>query len=181
MKDPVVVLPYNDSWPAEFKIVGERIRQALGDAAIRIDHVGSTSVVGIDAKPIIDIQISVKRLESLETYKPQLESVGFIHREDNPDKSKAYFRERPGTKRTHIHVREHGSWSEQLTLLFRDYLRAHPEACTAYVKEKHHLMELHRNEREKYADGKTPIIWSILQQAHFWSQETGWKPGNSDM
>ncbi|GMX64901.1 hypothetical protein Elgi_41700 [Paenibacillus elgii] len=115
MKDPVIVLPYNDSWPDEFKIIGERIRQALGDAAIRIDHVG-----------------------------------------------------------------EHGSWSEQLTLLFRDYLRSHPEACTAYVKEKHRLMELYRNERESYVAGKTPVIWSILQQAHSWSQETGWKPGNSD-
>jgi GrpB-like predicted nucleotidyltransferase (UPF0157 family) len=67
-----------------------------------------------------------------------------------------------------------------MALLFRDYLRVHPEDCVTYAKEKYRLMELYKNDRPKYVEGKAPVIWSILQKAHIWSQQTGWKPGNSD-
>jgi GrpB-like predicted nucleotidyltransferase (UPF0157 family) len=137
--------------------------------------------LGLDAKPIIDIQISVKHLEPIDSYKYKLESIGFIHRENNPDKTKRYFRETPGTKRTHIHVREQGSWSQQMVLLFRDYLRAHPEACDIYAQDKRRLIELYKDDRSKYVEGKTPVIWDILQNAHSWSQQTGWRQADSDI
>ncbi len=110
--------------------------------AIRIDHVGSTSIECLDAKPIIDIQISVLNYDDVASYKTKIESVGFVFRDENPDKTKRYFRELPGTRRTHIHVRQGGSFSEQMTLLFRDYLREHPQDCLRYADEKHRLMEL---------------------------------------
>ncbi|TDF99659.1 GrpB family protein [Paenibacillus piri] len=178
--EPIVIIPFDESWAREFAAVGERVRQSLGETAIRIDHIGSTSVYGLDAKPIIDIQISVLSLERLEAFKGKLEGSGFVFREGNPDLTKRYFREAPGNKRTHIHVREHGSWSEQLSLLFRDYLRSHPEDCLIYAGEKRRLMELYRHERQNYVEGKTPVVWTILQKAHGWSMETGWRPGKSD-
>lgn len=156
------------------------MRNSLGDLAIRIDHVGSTSIVGLDAKPIIDIQISVLNYDDITSYKTKIESVGFVFREENPDKTKRYFRELPGTRRTHIHVRHVGSFSEQMTLLFRDYLREHPQDCLRYAEEKNRLMELFKNERPKYVEGKGPIVWDIIQKAHNWSQEVGWMPGTSD-
>ncbi|WP_436243920.1 GrpB family protein [Paenibacillus sp. LjRoot56] len=146
----------------------------------RIDHVGSTSIVGLDAKPIIDIQISVLNYDDITKYKTKIESVGFVFRDDNLDKTKRYFREQPGTRRTHIHVRQVGSFSEQMTLLFRDYLREHPQDCLRYADEKHRLMELFKSERLKYVEGKGPIVWDNIQRAHRWSQEVGWKPGTSD-
>jgi len=104
-----------------------------------------------------------------------------VFRGDNPDQSKRYFREAPGNRRTHVHVRQAGSFSEQMTLLFRDYLREHPLDCVKYAKEKHRLMSLHKEQRSKYVEGKGPVVWEILQKAHLWSQEVGWKPADSDV
>lgn len=85
MSDPIIVVPYDSSWKQEFKSIGFEIQQALGELAIRIDHIGSTSIEGLDAKPIIDIQISVRSLEPMEIYKTKLENIGFVYRYDNPD------------------------------------------------------------------------------------------------
>jgi len=180
MTEPIIVVPYDPNWKREFEDIGIRVRKALGDIAIRIDHIGSTSVVGLDAKPVIDIQISVSALEPM-TYKPLLANIGYFHRIDNPDKTKRYFREDHGQRRTHIHVRELGSWAEQFALLFRDYLREHPAACSEYAKVKYELMERFRNQREAYVDQKNPIIWKIMRMASQWSQEMGWKPGKTDV
>ncbi|MFC4777332.1 GrpB family protein [Paenibacillus sp. GCM10023252] len=180
MEDHWRISPYNPEWAVIFNEVGSRLRESLQEQALRIDHVGSTSIIGLEAKPIIDIQISVMNVEDVLRYRSQIESVGFVYREDNPDKTKRYFREIPGTRRTHIHVRQSGSYSEQITLLFRDYLRLHPEDCLRYAKEKHRLMALYKNDRPKYVDGKGPIVWDIIEKAHQWSQEQGWKPGVSD-
>lgn len=161
--------------------LGKNLRNSLGHIAVRIDHVGSTSVIGLDAKPIIDIQISVLYFDDESTYKSKIENIGFLLRKENPDKTKKYFREIPGIRRTHIHVRQAGSFSEQMTLLFRDYLREHPGDGFKYAAEKHRLMRLFKNDRPKYVEGKGSIVWGILHRAHIWSQEVGWKQGKSDM
>jgi GrpB-like predicted nucleotidyltransferase (UPF0157 family) len=175
------VSPYDPAWKILFEDIAIKLRYSLGDIAVRIDHVGSTSVIGLDAKPIIDIQVSVSCYDDVSSYKTLIEKIGFVLREENPDKSKKYFREIPGTRRTHIHVRQAGSFSEQVTLLFRDYLRTHPADCFRYAQEKHRLMALYKNERPKYVEEKGPIVWDILQKAHSWSQEVGWRPGITDM
>lgn len=181
MEDQWRIAPYDPEWRRLFLELGTQLRNSLQDLAVRIDHVGSTSIVGIDAKPIIDIQISVPDYDDVNSYKSRIERLGFVMRTDNPDKTKRYFREVPGNRRTHIHVRRAGSFSEQMTLLFRDYLREHPQDCQLYVQEKHRLMELYSNERVKYVEGKGPVVWKILHRAHIWSQEVGWVPGKSDV
>jgi GrpB-like predicted nucleotidyltransferase (UPF0157 family) len=85
--------------------LGTTLRTALGKTSRRIDHIGSTSVPGLDAKPIIDIQISVVAFEPLNTYRLPLENLGYVFRAENPELTKRYFREAPGQQRTHIHVR----------------------------------------------------------------------------
>jgi len=179
--EQVIVEPYNEEWPLLYQELATKLRASLGDAAVRIDHIGSTSIVGLHAKPIIDIQISVKELHRIETYKPMLEAAGFIHRPDNPDLTKRYFREAPGARRTHIHVREDGSWSQQFALLFRDYLRAHPNDRDLYAKTKIELAEMYRDDRPRYVDAKDPVIWEIMLKASKWSQRTGWKPDKDFM
>jgi GrpB-like predicted nucleotidyltransferase (UPF0157 family) len=178
--DPAAVVPYDPAWPTIFGAIGARLRQELGSTALRIDHIGSMAVPGLDAKPIVDIQISVASLEPVHSYRPALERAGFTWRADNPERTKRYFRERPGERRTHIHVRRAGSFSEQLALLFRDYLRAHPAPARRYAVEKHRLAHLLATDRQAYVAGKDPVIWEIIRQADAWAQQTGWAPGPSD-
>jgi GrpB-like predicted nucleotidyltransferase (UPF0157 family) len=179
MPDQVIIVTYDPEWPRLFLELGTALRKALGKTALRIDHIGSTAVPGLDAKPIIDVQISVASFKPLDTYRIPIESLGFIYRE-KPDLSRRYFREIPGKRRTHIHVRIVGSWSEQLALLFRDYLRTHEEGAKQYAELKYHLAEKYRNDRLSYTEGKSPFIWEIMILADRWCQETGWQPGPSD-
>lgn len=180
MSDPILILPYTDEWAKEFHSIGCQLREALGDIALRIDHIGSTAVTGLAAKPVIDIQISVASFTPLTAFKAPLESLGFIYRAENPDKSKRYFREAPDQRRVHIHVRQAGSWAEQLALLFRDFLRSDPEHCRRYEQVKYELAKKCTHNHQLYTDSKEAIIWEILKQANHWSQQTGWSPANSD-
>ncbi|WP_127588347.1 GrpB family protein [Paenibacillus koleovorans] len=180
MPDPIVVVPYDPKWPVEFRTIGTAIRGALAELAVRIDHIGSTSVVGLDAKPVIDVQVAVESFDQCDPIVQRLAAIGYRYRADNPDLTKRYFREPPGAKRVHLHVREHGSWSEQTALLFRDYLRQHPEDCKRYAETKYSLMQQYQHEREHYVEAKDPIIWEILRRASGWSKMVGWRPGPSD-
>jgi GrpB-like predicted nucleotidyltransferase (UPF0157 family) len=180
MPDKVVIVPYDPAWPALFSELGADLRQVLGDVALRIDHIGSTSVPGLGAKPIIDVQISVASFEPLDAFRIPLASLGFVHRADNPDLTKRYFREAPGARRTHIHVRRAGSWSEQAALLFRDYLRTHPQDAKRYAECKYRLAETYQDDRHGYTEAKSDFIWGVIITADRWSQETGWEPGPTD-
>ncbi|WP_136604854.1 GrpB family protein [Paenibacillus dokdonensis] len=181
MNHEIIVAPYNPDWAIEFYNIAYRIRNALQDIALRIDHIGSTEVVGLDAKPIIDIQISVRALEPVDVYQTQMEGLGYMFRADNTERTKRYFREGSGMRRTHIHIREAGSFSEQFALLFRDYLRSHAEDAQKYAEIKYTLMRMYQQDRHRYVEEKEPYIWEIMRRASQWSQDIGWRPGRSDM
>jgi GrpB-like predicted nucleotidyltransferase (UPF0157 family) len=177
----IEVVPYDSAWPEQFRRLAMPMRAALGDAARRIDHIGSTAVPGLAAKPIIDIQISVSSFEPLAAYREPLEALGYVFRADNDERTKRYFREPPSHARTHIHVRVLGSWSEQFALLFRDYLRADPRAAQRYADVKTELASRLADDRHGYTDAKRPFIWDVMQAADRWSQQTGWQPRRSDV
>lgn len=178
--DSVIVVPYDPDWTTRFRGIAGSFRRVLGEVAVRIDHIGSTAVPGLAAKPVIDIQISVGSLDPLDAYRLPLEGLGYLWRADNPDRAKRYFREPPGELRTHVHVRTAGSWGEQLALLFRDYLRAHPRDAARYAELKQRLAEQYRHDREGYVAAKGQFIWSIIAAATEWSQAAGWEPGPPD-
>lgn len=173
---PIEIHDYSPGWPDEFQAIATQLRQALGDIALRIDHIGSTSIPGLAAKPIIDIQISVVSLEPVAPFRLPLESLGYVWRQDNPEKTKRYFREKPGGRRTHIHVRKAGSWHEQFALLFRDYLRLHPEDQKKYENVKRELAATYRYDRQQYTRSKDAIFWEIICRADKWAATTGWEP-----
>lgn len=181
MADKVVIVPYDPEWPEIFSKLGATLREVLGETALRIDHIGSTSIPGLAAKPVIDVQISVASFEPLDVFRIPIESVGFVFRANNPDLTKRYFRERSGERRTHIHVRRLGSWVERSVLLFRDYVRVHAEDAKRYVELKYRLAEEYLDDRAGYTDAKAPFIWKVLTKANNWSQESGWAPGPSDV
>ena len=178
--DRIEVVAHDPAWTTRFAELGRDLRAGLGDVALRIDHIGSTSVPGLAAKPIIDVQVSVADFEPLAAYRLPLERLGYVYRADNSERTKRYFREPPGRRRTHVHVRRAGSFSEQWALLFRDYLRAHPDAAAAYEAEKRTLAIRFRDDRRGYTEAKGPQLWVIIRQADEWAQAQGWQPGPSD-
>ena len=180
MSAKIIIVPYDPEWPELFKQLGSALRNALGDVALRIDHIGSTSVPGLAAKPIIDVQISVSSLEPVDPFRIPLESLGFVWRSNNPELTKRYFREKPGERRTHIHVRRIGSFSQQFPLLWRDYMRTHPEELQPYADMKYRLAERYEMHREDYTIAKVPFVWAVVRKADQWAQDTGWEPGPSD-
>ncbi len=180
MPDPIEIVPYDASWPGWFTEVAATLRDALSEIAVRIDHVGSTAVPGLDAKPVLDIQVSVASLEPSEPFAVPLEQLGYVFGRDNPELTKRYFREPPGTVRTHVHVRKAGSFSQQLPLLFRDYLRADPDTAKQYAELKRSLATTYRDDRAGYTDAKSDFIWAALRRADDWAQSIGWEAGPSD-
>ena len=173
-------MPYDADWPRRFRLLAGGMRAALGETALRIDHIGSTSVPGLAAKPIVDMQISVAAFEPLDAFRVPLESLGYVFRAENPERTKRYFREPPGEPRTHIHVRQRGSWAEQFALLFRDYLRSNVDEADKYAALKRALAEQYRADQTAYTDAKDPYLWQLIYRADCWSQDVGWQIGPSD-
>jgi GrpB-like predicted nucleotidyltransferase (UPF0157 family) len=177
----VHIAGYDPAWPQRFAELGAALRRALGATALRIDHIGSTSVPGLAAKPVIDVQISVARLEPVEPFRqPLVEGLGLVYRSENPERTKRYFREAPGQPRTHIHVRRAGSFSEQFPLLFRDFLRVDQQSREEYVAVKRALAERHPHDGLAYTNAKATVCWEIIHRADEWAQQTGWEPGPTD-
>ncbi len=176
----LLIADYSTAWPDQFAGTAAELRAALGDLALRIDHIGSTAVPGLAAKPIIDLQVSVASLDPVDAYRERIESCGFAWRPDDPERTKRYFRELPPRPRTHLHVRRAGSFAEQFALLFRDYLRVHDHRAEAYARLKHHLAPLLITDRQAYVVAKEPFIWDTIRLADGWAQHTGWQSGPSD-
>ena len=175
-----MIVSYDPAWPGLFAELGRELRVGLGDIALRIDHIGSTSVPGLAAKPVIDVQVSVAAFEPLTAFKQPLERLGYVYRADDPERTKRYFREPPGRRRTHVHVRRAGSFSEQWALLFRDYLRAHRDVAAEYEAVKRRLAVRFRDDRHAYTNAKVPFMWEVIRRADEWAQAHGWLPGPSD-
>jgi cytochrome P450/GrpB-like predicted nucleotidyltransferase (UPF0157 family) len=172
-REPVEISEYDPAWAGRYESWRERIAAALGGAALRIEHVGSTSVPGLAAKPVVDIQVSVADLDAEQHYVPQLETTGVVLA--SRDDAHRYFRPPAGQPRVvHVHVCPAGSDWERTHLLFRDYLRAHPAARDAYAAVKREAARLWRDDRWGYTEAKAGLILDLLEQAERWASGTGW-------
>ncbi len=182
----VEIHDHDPRWAAQFAPVGAALRATLGERARRIDHIGSTSVLGLAAKPIIDVQVSVDDFDPFDALCQPIEDLGLRWKDDNPDRNKLFFRGRfrdpvAGDRpRVNLHVRWCGSFSEQANLLFRDYLRTHDDARDRYAAFKRELATRRWETVNHYADAKTDVIWPITYEAYRWEQSTGWRAGPSD-
>lgn len=170
---PLVVVDYDPAWPQDYEHWQQRVAAALGRTALRIEHVGSTSVPGLAAKPIVDIQVSVADLGDEPRYVPLLQSAGLVLR--SRDDWHRYFRapaDRP--RDVHVHVCAAGSQWEHDHLLFRDYLRSHPAACLHYAEAKRASARRWGDDGWAYTEAKTGVILDILEQAKEWAVATDW-------
>ena len=186
MGEKVAITPYRESWPAEFTQLAARLRAALGDRAVRIDHIGSTAVPGLPAKDIIDVQVTVAALADAPAAIPGLEARPIVDDHAPPgfagdpaELAKRFFRARPPGRTANVHVREAGRLNQRYALLFRDYLRATPAAAAAYAAVKHTLAA-HVDDGDLYADLKDPVVDVVMAGAEAWAAATGWQPGPSD-
>ena len=172
---PLVVVGYDPAWPLTYERWRQRMAAALGRTAIRIEHVGSTSVPGLAAKPIVDMQVSVADLGDEPCYVPQLQAVGLVLR--SRDELHRYFRPPAGQPReVHVHVCAAGGRWERDHLLFRDYLRAHPAACRRYAEAKRTIVLRWSDDGWAYTEAKTGVVLDILEQAEDWATATNWAP-----
>jgi GrpB-like predicted nucleotidyltransferase (UPF0157 family) len=162
--EPIEIVVYDEKWPQLFAAWRERLANALGATAIRIEHVGSTAVPGLPAKPIIDIQISVDDLEEESRYVPPIEALGVQLRSRGIDWR--FFRPFTGLPRdVHVHVCAVGSEWEKRHLLFRDYLRADAHAREAYTRAKLLAAALWRDDRIAYTEAKDDQIRELMAAA----------------
>jgi GrpB-like predicted nucleotidyltransferase (UPF0157 family) len=170
MDDVFEVVPYDHEWPRAFSAERDRIAGVLGALAVRIDHHGSTSVPGLAAKPIVDIQVSVDRLHPIEGYAPQFTSLGYIH-VPHPDDAFCPFFHRPATwpHTHHVHVVQAGGDEERRTLAFRDYLRDYNDTAREYAKLKRGLapqyIATEFSSRQAYAEAKAAFITRVIARA----------------
>jgi len=170
MDETLEITPYDPKWPIAFAAERDRIAAGLGALALRIDHNGSTSVPGLAAKPIIDIQISVPSLQPIEAYAIRLTQLGYVH-VPHPDDAFCPFFHRPAAwpHTHHVHVVQTGGAEERRTLAFRDYLREHPVAARRYEELKRELASQHCaaefSSRQAYADAKTSFVDSVKERA----------------
>lgn len=178
-----LIEPYNHQWPAEYAIIEDLLNRALTGIAVGIDHIGSTSVRGLAAKNIIDIQITVADLGD-PRLTPAFEELGATATDHRPPGSqsqsgawdKRYFRAPESWRPTHLHVREQHRPNQRYALLFRDYLRQSPNAAAAYSAIKTALARLHPNDTQAYYDVKDPACDLIMDAAERWAAVVAWRP-----
>lgn len=171
--DPLEVARYDPAWPEQFARWRATFARALGRAAIRVEHFGSTAVPGLAAKPVIDVLIGVADVADDASYLPPLEATGLQLR--SVDDARRFLRPLPGRPRdVHVHVCTAGSDWEREHLLFRDYLRAHPAACDRYARAKRDAIRAWHDDRWAYTEAKTGVILDILDAAERWAAVTAW-------
>jgi GrpB-like predicted nucleotidyltransferase (UPF0157 family) len=153
-------------WPLAFAREIERLRAAVGEHVSMIEHVGSTSIPGMPAKPIVDMMAAVATLNSARALIPRLEVLDYEFRPDAPPPDRVFFAKGPRHRRTHhLSLAEPTSDYWARTLLFRDYLRTHPEAAQQYRSLKEDLARAHAEDRGSYTAGKAAFVESVLALA----------------
>jgi GrpB-like predicted nucleotidyltransferase (UPF0157 family) len=189
----VEIVDYQERWSDEYAEIARQLREALGDLVLRIDHIGSTSVPGLAAKDVIDIQVTVARLEP--SLIPPVTNIGFEHppylgknhyHDDHQPPGyptaedewrKLYFRKLE-PRRIHCHVRVAGKANGRYALLFRDYLRSSPASAKAYAELKRQLAA-NLTDLDVYSDVKDPACDLIAIAAEAWALQTRWTVDSS--
>ena len=164
LNGPVRLVEYDPRWPEWFGRESGRIAGALGGRAIRVEHVGSTSVPGLVAKPILDLLLVVANSADEPSYVSDLEAAGYVLRIREPEwqEHRLLHREDP---EVHLHVFSDGSPEIERLLRFRDHLRTHPADRELYARTKRELAGRTWKFRQNYADAKTQVVEGILSRA----------------
>lgn len=162
----VIVLPYDPNWKTCFESIKQELESALGNLAMRIEHVGSTSVEGLSAKPIIDIDVVIDDYSVFGSVVERLAAIGYTHEGDLGIKGREAFKysDKPHLQKHHLYVCPQDSAELLRHITFRDFLRSHPEAARKYGKVKETAAKLYPDNIEKYMEYKSPCIEELYRQ-----------------
>ena len=162
----VIVVPYDENWKSEFERIKTELSCALGNLAIAIEHIGSTSVEGLSAKPIIDIDVIIKDYNSFEAVKEKLSEIGYRYEGDLGVKDRQTFKydDKPDLMKHHLYICPKYSEALKLHIAFRNYLRSHPQDRDWYGAVKILAAQRYPEEMESYMTAKSPCAAEIVRK-----------------
>ena len=165
----IEVVDYDRAWAAQFESLRSLLATALGDSALSIEHVGSTAVPGLAAKPIIDIDIVVASSSKVPTVIQRLATLGYLYQGNMGIEDRGAFKSptKGDQPAHHLYVCTQDSVALKDHLVIRDFLRSNPEAAARYGALKKNLATRFPNRRDQYVDGKTQFLLKILEQSGF--------------
>lgn len=169
-QDQISIVSYNPKWPDLAEAEKTLLRTLLPHLNFEIEHIGSTAIPDLPAKPVIDLVVGVESISHAEATIETLEKAGYSYWRDNPNKWHFFFVKglplAGGAGRTHhVHIVEKGHSFYRKQILFRDFLRANPDAAKDYLKLKFDLANKFADDREAYTNGKSEFVNAILQKA----------------
>ena len=178
----IEVVNYRETWDDAFRLEARALQDCIGFLKPAIHHIGSTSVRGLSAKPVIDILIEIDDLELLEKEATALATIGYVFRGENGIPGRLYF-EKGGEDRSHqIHAFERGSFGALRHLAFRDYLRSRPDVANEYAILKKQVASVCNNDIDRYCDGKDAFIKKHEKLALEWySNDKSMQPGQEKL
>ena len=162
----IVVVDYDPAWPRVFDVLAARIRPAIADIVLAIEHVGSTAVPGLAAKPIVDLDVVVSPGQ-IATAIDRLAAIGYTHKGDLGVPGREAFAQPPDTPRHHLYVCPTGSTALANHLAVRDHLRGHPADAREYADLKIRLAETFADDVDGYVEGKSAFILDVLRRSGF--------------
>ncbi len=167
MSASIRLVDYDPQWPILYEEEKASILGVIGNFVVDIQHIGSTAVPGLGAKPIIDIMVAIRRLALVEKCVQPLQTMGYEYLGEYGIPGRHYFRKPPGDPHStyHVHMveREGDFWKRHI--LFRDFLRVHPEEALRYCQLKRELAAKFASDRDAYNDAKTSFIESVVNKA----------------
>jgi GrpB-like predicted nucleotidyltransferase (UPF0157 family) len=163
----IVVVDYDPSWPGAFERVHSTVWPVVRDIALGVEHVGSTAVPGLAAKPIIDVSVVVRSQSDVPAAIERLATVGYVHRGRLGIEGREAFESPDGLPAHHLYLCPRDSPALANHLAVRDHLRTHPDTAKEYGELKKQLAERFPHDSDGYVDGKTDLLLRILRAAGF--------------
>ncbi len=162
----VTVLPYDSAWKSAFEAIKKEIEAAAGDLILGVEHVGSTSVEGMSAKPCIDLDVVIRDNTVLDAVVDRLETIGYVHEGDLGIKGREAFKyaNKPHLQTHHLYVCPRDSRELHRHITFREFLKSHPEAVRQYSKVKETAAQLFPDDIDRYIAYKSPCIEELYAQ-----------------
>ncbi len=167
---PVEICKYDTTWPLKFEKQKSDIMNAIGDKVVAIEHIGSTAVPGLGAKPVVDIMVGLNEIDDAEDCIEPLKKIGYeyVPELEAEIPERRYFHKGPSNvpkKHYHLHMVQMHSEFWKVQILFRDYLRTHSDSAQEYFRLKKGLAAKYRLNREAYTEAKTSFIKSTIAKA----------------
>ncbi len=164
----VEVKPYDEQWVSIFEEESYKLHEVFGSEIIEVHHIGSTSVNGLRAKPIIDIMPVVRDINRIDEFNTAMVAIGYEPKGENGIAERRYFQKGGDNRTHHVHIYEWGNTEIERHLAFRNYLRAHPDVASKYGNLKEKLSQRFPYDIESYIKGKEQLVLEIDRKAIGW-------------